>query len=389
MRFIHTADWQIGKVFQQFGIKEEGLRQARLAAIERIGRAAISQGVAHILVAGDIFDSESPGPVTLRAPLERMKQFLQLHWHLLPGNHDPHRPEGIWDRIRQLGVPHHIHLHLTPQPVVIDDAVLLPAPLTRKSVSDDLTAYMDHVSSEPGALRVGLAHGSIMGLGREGDANNPIDPMRPVKAGLDYLALGDWHRTCQIGAAVWYSGTPEPDRAGGQERGCALLVDLPGPGAPAKVEIVPTGTYRWLTREERVTGSGDLADLDALMRAEGDLSRLVLRLRLAGALPLSGYSMLRRFCVDLEAALFHLEVDESAMVVRPSAADLESIDFDGALRRVADLLRAQAEDPAESEEGRRRAEQALIELYSRVVEQPHGATMPRRRQIMGRAGVAA
>ena len=32
MRFVHSADWQIGKVFKQFGAKEEMLRQARLAA---------------------------------------------------------------------------------------------------------------------------------------------------------------------------------------------------------------------------------------------------------------------------------------------------------------------------------------------------------------------
>jgi hypothetical protein len=31
MRIIQSADWQIGKVFKQFGTKEESLRQARLA----------------------------------------------------------------------------------------------------------------------------------------------------------------------------------------------------------------------------------------------------------------------------------------------------------------------------------------------------------------------
>ena len=54
MRFIHSADWQIGKVFKKFGAKEETLRQARLAAIERLGAIAKSNGVHHILVAGDV-----------------------------------------------------------------------------------------------------------------------------------------------------------------------------------------------------------------------------------------------------------------------------------------------------------------------------------------------
>src|SRR4249919_2071966 len=105
MRFLHSADWQIGKVFKQFGAKEETLRQARLAAIESLGAHAKSNGVHHILVAGDVYDSEAPNPHTLRAPIERMKPFPDVHWHLLPGNHDPHRPEGVWDRVAQLGLP--------------------------------------------------------------------------------------------------------------------------------------------------------------------------------------------------------------------------------------------------------------------------------------------
>jgi hypothetical protein len=37
---------------------------------------------------------------------------------------------------------------------------------------------------------------------------NPIDPARAAKAGLDYLALGDRHRTLQVGPAIWYAETP-------------------------------------------------------------------------------------------------------------------------------------------------------------------------------------
>ena len=47
MKFIHTADWQIGKVFKRFGAKEETLRDARLVAIERLGVLARANGVHH------------------------------------------------------------------------------------------------------------------------------------------------------------------------------------------------------------------------------------------------------------------------------------------------------------------------------------------------------
>jgi hypothetical protein len=175
MRFIHSADWQIGKVFKQFGAKEESLRQARLTAIERLGAHAKKNGVGHILVAGDVYDSESPNPHTLRAPIERIKSFADVHWHLLPGNHDPHRPEGVWDRVAQLGLPANIHLHLAPTPFALENhAFLLPAPLVRKSELDDISARMDGAATPPGALRIGLAHGSVVNFGKGGEAANPI-----------------------------------------------------------------------------------------------------------------------------------------------------------------------------------------------------------------------
>ncbi|MDR3409186.1 MAG: DNA repair exonuclease [Methylovirgula sp.] len=374
MRFIHTADWQIGKVFKQFGSKEETLRQARLGVIERIGKLARENGVAHILVAGDVYDNEAPNSITLRAPIERMKAFADLHWHLLPGNHDPHRPEGVWDRVSQVGLPEHVHLHLTPTPFLLSDgACLLPAPLRRKTEFDDLTAWMDNAATPPGALRIGLAHGAVINFASEGEASNPIDPTRPAKAKLDYLALGDWHRTRQIGPAVWYAGTPEPDRAGGQERGSALLVEISGPGAPASVTPLFTGTYRWLTRTERLSDGSELPDLDQRLRSEQDLSRLILRLRLEGTLPLAAHAELQRRLVDLEAAVFHLDLDQTALIARPTEADLEAIDFDGVIRRSADRLKTIADDHAQGAETRRRAENALIELYTRVVDQQrHG-----------------
>ena len=92
LRFLHTADWQIGKPFRQFGEREALLKRARLEAIETIGRLAVAEGVRHVLVAGDVYDSEAPAPQTLREPLERMRAFPGLAWQLVPGKHDPHRP---------------------------------------------------------------------------------------------------------------------------------------------------------------------------------------------------------------------------------------------------------------------------------------------------------
>jgi DNA repair exonuclease SbcCD nuclease subunit len=364
MRFIHTADWQIGKPFKQFGDRESVLRQARLLAIENIGQLAEREGIAHVLVAGDVYDSEAPTSRTLLEPLERMRGFPKVEWHLLPGNHDPHRPKGVWDRVRESAPPPNIHLHLTAEPSALDTfTTLLPAPLTRKSEGGDLTEWMDHAETAPGVIRILVAHGSVVGFGSGGEANNPVDPRRPERAGLGYLALGDWHRTMQIGPAIWYSGTPEPDRAGSQELGQALVVDIAGPGATASVTPHVVGTYRWLTREEHIADPVELSDLEERLRTLPELSSTILRLFLKGTLPLSGRVELDRRLLGLTAAMFHHDVDQLGLLVRPTAADLEAIDFGGVLRHAADRLRLMADDDVNGPNEKKRAEDALVQLF--------------------------
>ncbi len=371
MRFVHTADWQIGKPFRAFAERESLLHKARLDAIERLGQLAIAQGAAHILIAGDLYDSEQPSVRTLREPIQRMRRFPGITWHVIPGNHDPHRNGGPWDRLQRDSVPDSVRLHLEPAPVAIgSEAVLLPSVLRRRSDTADLTQWMDDAPSSPGVIRIGLAHGSVTGFGGESEAGNPIAPDRAKKAGLDYLALGDWHRTLEISPSTWYAGTPEPDRFGSQETGQALLVDIAAAGAPPTVSTMRTGSFTWLKREEHLGSESDIAAVVARLQAEGD-GHTILRLKLSGALSVSARTMLTDALARLEAALAHLDADLTALAVRPTEADLEAIDFGGVLREAAERLKAMAQDEALGQDQRRHASDALVELY--LLAASHGA----------------
>lgn len=373
MKFIHTADWQIGKPFKNFGDKESVLRQARLAAIETIGQLAKREGVAHVLVAGDLYDTESPAMKTMLEPLERMRQSPGVSWHIIPGNHDPHRGQGLWDRLLAHGLPANVLPHLTPEPVMIGtEAVLLPAPMRRKSEVNDLTQWMDEAASPAGVIRLGLAHGSITGFDSGGEANNPIAPDRARRAGLDYLALGDWHRTLQAGPATWYAGTPEADRFNSQERGQILLVDIPAARAPVSVVPLTTGAYQWQSATLTVTSAEDFDAAESRLRSRPDLSVLLLRLDIKGALPLAARAELEQRLTRLEAALFWFETDVSGLLVRPTLEDFERIDFQGVLREVAETLKAMAEDEGQNAFVRRRAEEALVQMF--LMSQQSGST---------------
>ena len=75
------------------------LGEARFDAIDRIGEVAAANQVEHVIVAGDIFDTEGPEDRVIVQAVSRMQRY-PCRWWLLPGNHDYARNGGLWDRVR-------------------------------------------------------------------------------------------------------------------------------------------------------------------------------------------------------------------------------------------------------------------------------------------------
>lgn len=367
LRLIHTSDWQIGKVFRFVDSATMGLLQeARLAAITRLGELAVEHGARHILVAGDVYDMEALSPRSLQQPLERMRKFEATQWHVLPGNHDPHRAHGLWDQLARRGVPDNVVLHLEPEIWTYDDGglAILPAPLHHRRTLQDPTAYMDQADMGADVIRVGLAHGTITGFGSDDrDVPNYISPERPQTAGLAYLALGDWHGQKKINDRCWYSGTPETDAFDVTDGGRALLVEIHGAGAVPTITPIETGHYTWLSFRAQVTNREDVDGLVSKLRNAGDnLSRLLVRLVVEGALSLQDRQYFQDEVVDsVSAAFCYLRLDDRQLYPDPSAEDLDQIDRGGYVRAAADALKKKSADSSDAEH--ELAAQALQRLY--------------------------
>lgn len=377
MRFIHTSDWHIGKIFRL--VDDETLavlRAERLEVISRIGHLAQQHGARAVLVAGDVFDVTGVSLTTLLQPIERMRQFTGVEWHLIPGNHDAHGTDGPWERLLRTSVPENVKLHTTPEPQQITgtSAWVLPAILTQRHSLVDTTLPMDSMSTPEGALRIGLAHGAVRNFGStDASTNNLLAIDRAAKATLTYLALGDWHGSVQIDERTWYSGTPEPDgfAKGGNHGGNVLLIDL-GENEPAPAPVVtPLRTGRFLWREEAVTlhEAVDIAALEARVRAlDTDLSRVLLRLTVNGTLDLPAReSFDAAIRTGLSSALRTLILNDSDLLVKPTAADLENIDHMGFVRVAADRLATMAADAHNADH--ELAAAALQRLYLLHVQQ--------------------
>lgn len=366
-RFIHTSDWQIGKVFRFVDNTTMGLLQeARLRVITRIGELAEQHDAAHVLVAGDVYDMEALSPRSLNQPLERMRNFPDIQWHLLPGNHDPHRPNGLWDRLLQKGLPDNVHAHISEEPFTLSrqKAAIMPAPLFHRRSLDDPTAWMDAADLPDTLIRIGLAHGTVAGFGSDDrDVPNYIDPARPERAGLAYLALGDWHGQKRISERCWYSGTPEIDAFSVKEGGQALLVEISQASAPPIVTPLPTGHYTWATHAAQLNSRADVDYLAGMLRGTGDaLDRVLLDLSVEGAVSLETRRHFEQQIVEgVSAAMCFMRVDDRRLFPSPTTEDLDQIDRGGFVRAAAEELRRQSREGSEAE--RELAAEALQRLY--------------------------
>ncbi|MGO7733599.1 DNA repair exonuclease, partial [Rhizobium johnstonii] len=87
-----------------------------------------------------------------------------------------------------------------------------------------MTEWMKGAATPDGSIRIGLAHGPIQEFSEDATATNVIAPNRAALAGLDYMALGDWHGSVAVDPRTHYSDAPEPDRFKHDRTGQAMVV---------------------------------------------------------------------------------------------------------------------------------------------------------------------
>jgi DNA repair exonuclease SbcCD nuclease subunit len=359
-KIIHTADWQLGKAFARFPQDvRSALTEARLDAIDRLANVAATTGSSHVVVAGDVFDNVDPGDRIVGQAVSRMER-AAVTWWLMPGNHDHARAGGLWSRVRRLA-PGNVRIVDTVEAVEMEEgAWLLPAPLEHRKTVVDPTAAMIDMATPPGALRIGLAHGSITEFGATGESSNLIPPDRARSAGLDYLALGDWHGFLTVGDRTAYSGTPEVDRYGRVEPGACIAVDV-RPGDVPRIERIETGRFRWLSLRWDLATPEDLERELAALRGEGRLSDVLLSLRLTGVASLAHRVGIIASVKDRAAhELRHLDLDAEGLVAKPTTEDVARIDVQGALAGASASLQALADAGGS---GSQIASAALERLY--------------------------
>jgi DNA repair exonuclease SbcCD nuclease subunit len=319
IRFLHTADWQLGLKAVHAGQKAKAVRDRRFATAEAVAALAKREAVDFVLIAGDLFEHHDVDDAVVRRAVKALDELAPLPVYVLPGNHDPLVPGGVWDRSTWRRVGAHVHLLRSAGEVPVGDGVvLLPAPLAQKHSTLDPTAVLPPRAAGDARIRIGVAHGALDILPERG--NFPISATRADDAGLDYLALGDWHGFVQHGRAV-YPGTFEGSSFGEREPGDVAIVEIAAAGATPRVARHRVGALTWTQHEPTIADGTDVDRLRRTILEAGPLAAQLLRVRpsLASDVPEETVAALRALHGELGDDAFFLDWPSETLEVLSDA----------------------------------------------------------------------
>ena len=174
MKFIHTADWQVGMTRHFLsGEAQPRFSGARLDAVRRIGELAVEEGCEFVVVCGDVFESNQIDRQVLVRTLDVMASTPQVTFYLLPGNHDPLDAASIYQSGKFLEhTPANVVVLKNSQPVPVAEGIeLVAAPWTSKRPLCDLVDQACALREPTEALRIVAGHGALDT--RSPDADNP------------------------------------------------------------------------------------------------------------------------------------------------------------------------------------------------------------------------
>ncbi len=375
MRFVHTADWQLGMTRHFL----EGEAQPRYSAARRDAVAGLrdlaqSAGAEFVVVAGDVFEDNHLDPRVITQSLEAMRA-VGIPVYLLPGNHDPLDASSVYtSALFTAECPDNVTvLDRAGVHQVRPGVEIVAAPWRSKRPTTDLVAEVLADLPSDDVTRIVVAHGGV-------DVLDP-DPTRPSlirlaavqdainRGAVHYVALGDKHSRTEVADRVWYSGSPEVTNYDDIEPdpGHVLLVDIDetDPARPVTVEARRVGRWRFVTLQFQVDNRRDIADLDMNLDLMTDKDRTVVRLILTGALSVTDRAALDD-CLDRYSMLFGwlgLWERHSDLVVVPADTEFSDLGIGGfAASAVEELVAtARSGDPASAQDA-----QAALGLLLRL-----------------------
>lgn len=379
MRFLHTADWQLGMTRHFLsGEAQPRYSAARRAAVAALGPLADEVGAEFVVVAGDVFEHNQLAPRDISQSLEVMRG-ISVPVYLLPGNHDPLDASSVYtsalftaerpDNVRVLDRPGIHDVRPGLQLVVAPWYSKAPTTDVLGQAVNDIDAALDD-----GVTRIAVGHGAVDILVPDKDRASLIRfsalEAAIARGAVHYVALGDKHSRMSVGSTgrVWYSGSPEVTNYDDIEPdpGQVLVVDIDEADRLRPVQVEPrrVGGWRFVSLCRAVDDARDIADLDINLDLMPDKERTVIRLGLTGSLTVTDKAALDA-CLDRYARLFAALVPwdkQTDIAVMPADGEFDDLGIAGFAAAAVDELVATARSTGDDADDARAALALLLRL---------------------------
>ena len=301
LRLLHTADVHLGARHADLGEVAATQRERQFAAFRVAVALAIGEHVDVVLIAGDLFDSNTQPARSVERVAAELKRLADasIRTVIIPGTHDCYDRASIYrsydlpamagsgpdDDMVTVLTPERGSVHLAACDVVVHGTVFATKRAPHSPLRDLRVAQPDTSAT----WHVGMVHGSLA-IPDKTDRDDVVITKEEISAtGLDYLALGHWHST-QRGKAgnttYAYSGAPEPVAVNQDGAGNVLLVTIEDQAGKRVVNVEErrVGLTRFEKLELDAAGVANQPDLVSKIAAKADPD-LVLEVRLTGVLP--------------------------------------------------------------------------------------------------------
>jgi exonuclease SbcD len=351
LKILHTADLHLDSPLASLAMRDPALRHrvgtASRQVLEHIVTFCIKEGVAALLIAGDLYDRAERSMKTaafLARQMERLNgRGIQVFY--IKGNHDAENPAA-----GEMQLPSNVHVfdgHGGKVQLKDTDVWVHGVSFGQAHAPHSLLPkFGDPV---PGAINVAMLHTSLAGAAGH-DVYAPCSVSELAAKGFDYWALGHVHKRQVHSESPWVvmPGTPQGRDIGEEGRKSATLLTIDN-GA-ILVSEVPTSHVEFRRIDCDITGHADDSAveryLSELLRKE--IAALqsgfgIYRLRLIGTSPI-GWQLRRDRDRWRETAALVAGEDDRAFIeslaidIAESAAPAGLADAAGELQAMMDQI---------------------------------------------------
>ena len=381
--FIHCADIHLDSPLRGLAAQEGHaprlIRSACRRAFEILVDHAIDEGVAFVIIAGDLYDGTWRDCNTGFFFIRQMGRLNEagIDVYVVYGNHDAE------SRItRQLTLPGNVHVFGVSGAGTFIHEATGTAIHGRSYATPDVTENL--VPSYPApvadAFNIGVLHTGLGGMGGHADYA-PCSLADLVARAYDYWALGHVHSQEVLHRDPWVVFPGNIQGRHIRETGPRGYVRVTVSDSGVEIQPVPVDVVRWAHVNVDAAGLDDLDEVlprmsraieDALDREAGG-RLMACRIEFTGATGLHGTLVLREHQLLEEARAMALGLgEERAWIERVVVSTRMSAETtaDGSIGDIADLIAGAAEDPDLVELLRSDVAKLLAKLPREIISNP-------------------